>query len=660
MRRPSPGRAASLRSAFRSRRSFPACLFLLALTACLRDYPLVTAENAYDPKVVLQRDSLARFDSVEILLVDAGDTSRAVHSWKGRIQSTDTLGTQFAGDGRTLVFIVKGYRADRGLCFTEMLSQAGERTVHLDFCDSILAPPPDTSHKEPPKEDPPEEDPPKEPEAVLPRFAPADADFGGSDTLLYLALTGGSRPYDVTLHSASEWIRIEPPSLRLAGDSAVRVFLDRKRMQPGTWVDAIELKAGGEPVDTVLIHSTVPPPRARVTAKAVEWRDSLPQAGLLVILDGAGTGAVTDARGEAAFNGVAPGAHALSFSAGGRIGAADTFTVGEDGRDLRRVVAVAPASEFMPVDPGWSRYVARVAVAGGYALAPSVALDEAGEVAVFPLDHPGSSQARIFGQGNSDGDPAFPSRFEAGEIAADGDALWLAYPDDSRLGRIGAWKTDPKPVNVEIPFQPSGLWRDGSELLALGRGADGVLILGSFDAGTLAVNALDTLTGFAWDGVVPAQRGPKLAGMGDYLYAVDGNSPARRGKLLKIKKSTRRVESWVELSDGGLNDLAVHGGRIYVTSQASSRIRVFDAGPAQVDSIATGMNTDRIAFATEGRLRGCAFVTTDENAVLVIRAGEGKPVARLPLSGNLRGLAVDGRSGTVLVADGGKIHIAQF
>ena len=624
---------------------------------CLLDHPLLTPRNAYDPKVALRRDSLARFDSVEILLMDPADPSVSIRLWKGPLASTDGLPPHLAGDGQTLVYVVNGYRAGRGRCFTEHVSQEGLASVLLDSCakkkDSTPDPDPVHGHVDPP---------------VL-KFQRDTLEFGKGDTATVLSIKGVAGSGDSSFELlAAPWIKLEHRTIHTNHDTDITVTITWGSLAVGANVGPVYLlenngSGSTKTLDTALLLAIVPKPMSRIAGTLTEWGDSLPQKGFILKLDGAGPGILSNESGAFSFEGLVPGTHTLSFMAEGRIGGMDTFTVAGGDSSYRNII-LPPAGTFKTIPLSWSHPLGQTAIAGGQGVLLSSDFDQPGSVMTFPLDNPSPSLQKFILQGNDNGLTDFPEYFEAGEVTGDSDALYLSFPDGSRLVRIGDWKNQPRRISVAIPFQPGGLYLDGPRLMAIGRLPDSTMILGDFNAADLSLNRMDTLTGFRWDGVLPDQRTPKLSAFGNSYFAVDGNSANAKGHVLRIGRDSRRVEGSKELADAMLNDLAIHDGMIYVTAMASPRklIRIFDPSLSQTDSIVAGTSTNRIAFATEGPLRGYGFVTTDDNAVLVLHSPAKVPVGRLALPGILpaRSLSVDGKWGKILVSDGEKLHMAEF
>jgi hypothetical protein len=630
----------------------PGLLFAAAaalLAGCLFDRPLISADNAYDPRLALVRDSLARFDTVEIRLVDPDDPSVSILLWKGPPGATDLLPLHLAGDGQTLVYLVQGYRIDRGgLCFTERVSREGKHSDRIDTCavkPAIPDPKPD------PKPGP------------LPRFLLDTLDFGKSDSSLILALadfpdTGKAR-YSVA-HS-EDWIALVP------GKRDIGVRVDRSALAVGVHIGQVVLTAEfPDSKDTVIVLVTVPKPVADIRGTLVDWSDSLPQPGFTISLDGNAKKTFSDSDGSFSFPGVDLGPHVVTVTAqasSGRIGRVDTFTIAAAG-SFPRIVAVAPARAFAAVNLGWNHVLGRTAIAGGYGLVLTHEIDQAGSVAAFPLDNPSSSLKKVFPLGNSDGDPDFPEFYEAGEVTADSQALFIAYPEAARIGRFGNWRTAPESLSVATPFRPGALLLRGPRLFALGRLDDNTLALGEWNAADLSQIRMDTLTGFHWDGTLPDRRTPKMAFWNGSIYAVDGNGPGEQGHILRIGTDSFQVIGSKQLPDAILTGLAIHDGMIYVTAMSSTgkAILILDPGLNQKSSIAAGLNTGRIEFATEGSMRGYGFVATDSNAILVIHPLAKQPLGTLSLPGSLpaRSLSVDGRSGTVLVSDGDKLHSIRF
>jgi hypothetical protein len=636
-----------------------ACIIGLAgfgLAGCLLDRPVIAPGNVYDPRLALSRDSLSRFDTVEVLLVDPEDSTVAIRLWKGPLASADLLSPHLDGDGRNLVYLVKGIRADRGHCYSERVSREGqEASVLVDTCASKPKPDPDPDPVVPdPKPD------------VPPKFLRDTLGFGSVDSVkaLPIGFAPGSKEGDFEVTSSLPWIQAHPGTFHGNADTVIAISADRSGVAAGDYRGDVVLKASGKALDTVVLTVTVPKPVGRIQGTLIDWRDSVAQSGLTVTLDGKEPGLLSDSMGGFESTDLDTGAHVLSVTGTGRLGRIDTFTLAGPGTMHRRFI-VAPAAGFKTVNIGWSHHAGHAFAAGGYGFVPSVDLDQAGSVMAFPLDNPSPSLQKFFPQGNDDGDPDFPEYFEAGEVVGDGETLYLAYPEGSRLVRIGNWKSAPGNRSVTLPFQPGGLLLDGRKLMALGRLADSTLVLAEFDAADLSLKRMDKLEGFRWDGALPDRRCPKLAAFGDEYFAVDGNGPDVKGSLLRIGRESRLVQKSVTIPDASINDLAIHDGMIYVTSMSSSTktLRIYDADLAEAGSIATGENTDRIAFATEGPLLDYGFVTTDNDAILAIHPLSRKPVGRLILPGGTRpgrSISVDGRTGKVLVSDGDKLHALSY
>jgi hypothetical protein len=627
---------------------------LIGLAGCLLDRPVIAPDNVYDPRLALRSDSLSRFDTVEVLLVDPEDSTVAIRLWKGPLASADVLSPQVVGNGRNLVYLVRGIRADRGHCYSERVSREGrDASVLVDTCAGRPDPDPDVPGPDPKPDLP-------------PKFLRDSLDFAIGDSLkaLPIGFGPGSKEGDFEVTVSRPWIQAQPGSFRGGKDTAITLSVDRSGLAAGEYHGSAVLLSAGKALDTVFLSVAVPKPVARLQGALADWRDSAAQAGLTVTLDGHEPGLLSDSKGGFEFADVDLGAHVLSVTGTGRLGKIDTFTLADPGTAQRRFI-VAPAAEFKAVTVGWSHNAGQAFAAGGYGFLPSVGFDQAGSVMAFPLDNTSPSLQKFFPQGNDDGDPEFTGYFEAGEATGDGETVYLAYPEASRLVRIGNWKSTPGNRSVTLPFQPGGLLLDGSKLMALGRLPDSTLVLAEFNAADLALKRIDTLAGFHWDGALADRRSPKLAAFGDEYFAVDGNSPDVKGTLLRIGRESRLVQKSITIPDASVNDLAVHDGMIYVTSMSSfsKAIRIYDADLAEAGSIATGANTNRIAFATEGPLLGYGFVTTDNDAILAIHPLSKKPVGKLTLSGATqpgRSVSVDGSSGKVLVSGGNALYMLSY
>jgi carboxypeptidase family protein len=649
-------------------RVLPCVLAAAALLAgCLFDRPLIVPGNAYDPRVALARDSLARFDTVEIRLVDPDDPSVDITLWRGPLEGADSLPPHLAGDGQTLVYVVRGKLLDKGYCHTERVSQEGKRLVLIDNCADPPIPDPIITVDPVVPVDP--IDPGKDPKpGPVPGFAKDTLDFGEADTVLTLSIAHLPDTANgvLLLFPSESWIRPDMLSFPAGGVRDIRVRPDRSDLAVGSHSGLLVLSAQGEPLDTAVVIVSVPKPVADIRGTIVDWSDSAPQPGFAIALDGNAEKTFSDGDGSFSFPGVGLGPHVLTVTAppfSGRIGRVDTFTLAAAG-SYPRIVSVAPPRAFAAVDLGWKRVLGRAAIAGGQGLVVSNEFQQPGFVAAFPLDNPSPSLKRTFSLGNSDGDPEFPEYYEAVEVTADSQALFIAYPDAARLGRIGNWQAAPDSLSMPIPFQPGALLLRGPRLFALGRLPDSVLAIGEWNAADLSPVRVDTLAGFHWDGTDPSRTTPHMAYWDGSIYAVDGNGPGVKGQVLRIGMESRKVTGSKRMPDAILTGLAIHDGMIYVTTMSPSgaAIQILDPDLSVAGSIEAGMNTGRIEFATEGSLRGYGFAATESNAILVIHPLSKRPVGLLTLAGSRRALSlsVDGRSGTVLVSDGDKLHSIRF
>lgn len=657
-------------------RLLPCVLAAASLAGCLFDRPLIVPGNSYELSVAQVQDSMARFDTVEIRLEDTDDPSVTITLWKGPPGEAETLPPRLAGDGQTLVYVVRGKLLNRGYCRTDQVTREGERTNVMDTCavkpvqepvDPVIPVDPIVPAKDP-KPDP------------VPRFAKDTLDFGEVDTLRTVSIAQvpdtGSGVF--TLSPSETWIIPERDSFSAQGDlepsrettggtsREIAVRLDRSGLAVGSHSGRLVLRAQGGPLDTVFVILSVPKPVADIRGTIVNWSDSLPQPGFTVALDGDSMKTFSDEDGTFSFPGVDLGRHVLTVTApplSGRIGSVDTFTIAAAGA-FPRIVAVAPARAFAAVDLGWKLGLGRTAIAGGYGFIVTDVIGQRGSAAAFPLDNPSSSLKRVFTMGNSDGDPDFPEYYDAADVTADNQALFIAYPEAARLGRIGNWRVAPDTLCVAAPFRPGALLLHGTSLFALGRLPDDVMAIGEWKASDLAFIRMDTLAGYHWDGALPTHRIPQMAYWNGSIYAVDGNGPGVQGQVLRIEMESFKIIGSKQMSDAILTGLAIHEGMLYVTSMSASdkTIRILDPDLSITGSIDAGMNTGRIEFAAEGSLRGYGFAATESNSILVIHPLSKRPVGKLSLPGSLpaRGLSVDGRSGTVLVSDGDKLHSIRF
>ncbi len=515
----------------------------MSFAACLKNQPLLTPENAYDPRLALSDDSLSTYDRLEIVLVDEQDTGRVIRIWKGHPDSLGVLETEFTGEGRTLLFLVRGYRVDE-LCLSEIIAQDG---------------------------------------------------------------------------------RIRHKALLCHVDDPV-------------------------PIDSPVVRV----PARILRGKVTDW-DSIPVRGMTVTLNGARI-LVTDSGGNFNFGSMDTGTYFMSASGKSRMSGRDTVRM--DGQDtISTLIRVSPVIGVKVLPLTWSRDPGPVAAFSGRGLIPSMGFDQPGIIADIPLVNFVPSLQRFHDLGNGDGE-AIPTYFEPGDLVADSQALFLAYPEDSHLGRIGNWRSQPVASNTGIGMQPGALLLEGGGLIVLGRLGDGTLALGEYRKKDLSLERLDTLRGFAWDGVVPLQRSPRLVAMGSAFYAIEGNSPAQLGRLIRIDKVTRTVSASVELEDVSPSDLATHGGRIYVTFPASTLkvIRIYDQNLQAVGTIPAEDPVQRIAFAVKGRFAGYGFFLAG-TGITIFNPQEPRQATALPIP-SYKGaghLALDPESGQAIVSDGTKV-----
>lgn len=651
----------------RARLLLPAAI--AALAGCLLQQPLVRPEDAYDARADLRGDSLARFDSVEVWLEDADDSSLVALLWKGPLASADSLGVGLAGDGRKAVYVVRGYKRDRGACFLARQTREGARTVVIDTCVPVAPPdtetPPDTTHGHPPKDTGSVTPPP------LPHFTIDTLEL--ADSLPARALIADAAGRALSLAVAGDelgigWVAADAGHAGLDGrDSAFWVRARIDGLEAGTHADAIVLTSdSGKAWDTLRVRAAV---RQRyVRGKAVDWGEGLPQADIRVQAD-EGPEAFTRADGTYAIPvGALPGRHALRFSAPGRIGALDTLPASADS-GTPALTRIPPAAAFRAIDLGATRPLGAVAAAAGYGLVLSTPPDQRGSLFLVRMDASPPRVESSFLLGNDDGDPDLPEYFEAGEMTADSDAVFIAFPDANRIGRVGNWRGTPDRKIVSVPLQPGGILRDGDHVITLGRLEDGTLALARFRAADLSLLEVDTLAGYHWDGTLPSRLSPKLAASADAYYAVDGNGPNPGGRLLKIGKADGKVEAARVLPEGELDDLAWIGGTLYVGGAApeAHRVRGFDAGLNPVDSIETGAPVDRMVADAGGRFGAYGFATLADDrsandTVLVFSPGARLSSGKLPVpgAGAIRWLALHPPTRTVLLSDGHRLYSASF
>jgi hypothetical protein len=204
---------------------------------------------------------------------------------------------------------------------------------------------------------------------------------------------------------------------------------------------------------------------------------------------------------------------------------------------------------------------------------------------------------------------------------------------------------------------------DGDRLLTLGRLGDGTLALARFRAADLTLLGVDTLSGYAWDGMLPLQRSPRLAAGNGAYYAVHGNDPSTRGPILRLDRETGKVIVEQESPESRLGELVRIGDRIYASSPSpDSRLLLgFDADLFPVDTVKVGMPIARLAADSAGAFAGYGFAAAGDKALAFVPGGKAVLGALpIPTTGEARWIAVDGRTRTVLISDGAILYAAVF
>lgn len=621
------------------------------LTGCLLQQPLVRPDDTYDARAALRGDSLDRFDTVEVWIEDAGDSGNGTLLWKGHWTSSDSLGAGVAAGDREVVFVVHGFKRDRGYCYVERKSRDGDLLHAEDSCVKEIITPPTPKDSVPPKD-------------TLPRFAEDTLSLSDSLPAYTRIIRNGASA--IRLRATEDWIETDGTVPDAAGsdtDYKVQVSPRADGLEAGPHWGLLILESGGKAVDSLVVGMTVMP--RYLFGKVVDWGAGKPQPGILVDV-GTGNRGVTGEEGvySIGFNGKLPSVIFARFSAPGRIGKLDTLRR-LPGAPPLFVTTLPPAASFRAVNLPSASPIGAVAAAAGYAIVLSDPLNQQSSVSLVRLDVQPPVFEKAFDLANSDGDPDFPEYFEPGEIAADSDALYIAYPNDNRIGRVEGWRGSPSVISVSVPLQPGGLLRDGGRLLTLGRLDDGTLALARFRASDLTHLEIDTLSGYVWDGVLATHRSPKLVSGPDGYYAVDGNQPNVKGHLLRIGKEDGKVQAVRELSEGEVDDLTWIGDVLYVSgsSQGSHWLRGFHADLTPADSIATGTSIDRLASDGSGRFGSYGFATAaDNDTVMAFAPSSREPLGRLPLPGErpARSIALDPASRTVLVSDGSTLFSASF
>jgi hypothetical protein len=422
----------------------------------------------------------------------------------------------------------------------------------------------------------------------------------------------------------------------------------------------IILDAGGHDRDTLPVGLTVSQRYAR--GSVLDWVSGAPQRGIRVDLED-GSYAITGSDGGYAIP-VPAGKTKVSarFSAAGRIGTLDTVPVSTDA-GAGRATRLPSEAAFGAVDLSGERTIDAVAAVGGYGIALSTPYDEAGQVMLVRLDAPQPVFLKTFPLENGNGDPELSEYFEASDLAADSDALYISYSEANRIERVGNWRGVPERRIVSVPLQPGGLLLDGAQLLTLGRLGDGTLALARFRAADLAFLGVDTLAGYAWDGVLPSERSPRLIdALGSY-YAVDGNAPNAQGHLLRLDKQSGKVTAARDIPEGSAVDLVRIDTRIYAGSKAPAarRIKGFEPDLEPSDTLAMEGPIERLAGNPDGPFAAYGFALAGNSVQAFLPRGGG-PVGSLPVPTTRRSrwFAVDGPTRTVLVSDGKKLFAAAF
>jgi hypothetical protein len=651
----------------------------MGLWSCLMDQPLARPGDAYDARSDLRGDSLTRFDTVEVWLQDAEDPGSRILLFKGPLASPESLGVRL-GEGPDQVYVIYGYkRGKAGACFEARHPRESGLTLLKDSCEAPepvppAVPPPEQPPKEKDPKDPDTKDPqatdpdgpaPENPTRTLPRFALHTLEL--EDSLPARAIVRDMGAAAAEIRTSAPWLQAEWEGggrADTAGgilDAALGIRALTGNLEAGLHSGMLILETGGQARDTLMVNLTVSQRFAR--GSVTDWISGAPQRGIRVDLE-TGSYAITGADGRYAIPVPAglPRA-AARFTDAGRIGALDTVPVSTDTGTAGRETRIPTAAAFKAVDLSGERPIGAVAAAAGYGIALSTPFDQAGQVDLIRLDAPLPLYQKSIPLGNADGDPDFPEYFEAGDLAADSDALYIAYPEANRIERVGGWRGAPERLIVSAPLRPGGLLLDGPRLLTLGRLEDGTLALARFRASDLAFLGMDTLPGYGWDAVQPLRRTPRLiAAMGSY-YAVDGNGPGAPGHLLRLDKESGKVTAARDIPEGSAVDLIRIGERIYVGSAAPAarRIRGFDPDLAPVDTLDPGAPVERLAGDPSGALGPYGFALAGGSMLAFVPRGQG-PIGALALPTALapRWLAVDGPTRTVLVSDGKRVFTAAF
>jgi hypothetical protein len=359
-----------------------------------------------------------------------------------------------------------------------------------------------------------------------------------------------------------------------------------------------------------------------------------------------------------------PGRHVLIAEASGTLGAADTVAAVE-GKVVDRDLTLLPMPVVDEVPVGWEfQSVSSLTRMGEDIAVASQDLFASGLVALFPLGNPNPALVNLVPQGNRDSG-SLADAYSAAELAGDGKSLFLSYPGfDPAEGRLGRVEPGARKAAIhDIGMDPFGLLLDGGNLLAAGRTRGGRLALGEFrlaDLSRVRIDSLDLEADF--NDATP--YGPKVAAHGDSYYLVDGAGPRRQGRVFRLDKATRKVLAEARLEDSQANDVAVHGGRVYVASLASARkeIALFDLDLKPAGAIPLDAAPNRIAFADTGSLAGYGFVTTNGPAVWVIHRLHDKPMGKFSLAGGekTRSLAVHGAAKRMALTTVDKVFVARW
>ncbi len=619
--------------------------------SCLKENPVILPETIYDAKTFLPLDSLYRFDSVTITIMNEKDITQHKTIWLAPVKYSSEFPVFISGEQENLYLDIKGYKKIKGSlpCY-KATSKQGNYWVNIDTCDiinSIL---------------------------IIDSIAWSDSivDFDSLDTEKKIIFNlVGNKIHSLNLTPTSNYLLLLPPFQLDSNHKQIeiRIKIIRDSLSKSLYSTAYSITDNGLKVGEIKIKFKVAEKlpviishkdSSVVKLKVLNKIDSLPVSGAKINLDGKDLLALTDLTGKIKLDSLALGQHKFFVTIADRLGIIDSMNI----TYFDTVVSfyLPPKTVLQNLAVGWSApSLANFTTFQNQAIFLSQDIQSSGLVLKFPLNNLDPRLQSTIEQGNKTlANP--PEIFDAINSVADATNLYITYPDVNRIGKISDWQNTSAASNTLLAFSPYGLLLEGNSLFSIGRNQKEQLTLAEFNTTDFSIIKMDTLGNFKWDELDISNRGPKMVSTPDAFYVVDGNGPQQIGNLIKVSKTSRNILVSQQTKSAQISDICIYKDRIYITSHGSSIVEIYDFNLVPSGIINIGKSVEKISIVQSGYLQGTGFLTTNDNSVQVINT-EAKLVIgslSLPVGERSKNIIFNAAIAKLIVTTVNKIYIAEF